>query len=129
MKYSIFILLFVLTGCGNDVPVSQTAQSLDEESYPYPEQSFNPDEGEWSSSDYGSGGGSGSGYGDMDAAFDCNITACVYGTCGESAENLAACECEEGYGGQRCDTCAPGYAAIGCDDCPSDFECVLPEGS
>ena len=74
MKYGVFIILFAMVGCGTEVPVDQTAQSLEEESYPYPEQSFDPDEGEWSSSEYGSGGGSGSGYGDNDKTSSVKLT-------------------------------------------------------
>lgn len=126
MKHILWIALFAIVGCGTEMPKDLSAENLSEASYDYPEQSFDPDAGQWSSSDYGSGGGSGSGYGDMDAGFDCSITPCLYGMCDDS-NGSGICACEEGYGGERCDSCAAGYAAIGCDDCPSDFECVLAE--
>ena len=128
MKYFLFVCTFAIAGCGTEMPTETLNQDLDEESYAYPESSFDPDEGEWSSSEYGSGGGSGSGYGDMDAGFDCTQTPCLYGTCGTQSEAAYVCECQEGYGGERCDTCDTGYAAIGCDDCSSDFQCVPAEG-
>ncbi|MBT6179997.1 MAG: hypothetical protein HOI23_22330 [Deltaproteobacteria bacterium] len=123
MKMKSLVICFVLIGCGSPLEPVETAEALEPEDYPYPEKSFDPDEGTWSSSDYGSGGG----YGESDAGLNCDTAPCARGAC-QQEEGLADyCMCEDGYGGERCDTCSAGYAAVGCDNCELDFECIEEE--
>jgi len=112
-----------LIGCGSSMPLGESAQTLEESSYPYPEESFNPDDQQWSASEYGSG----SGYGDGDTVLNCASNPCVYGACIEEAAEASYCSCDDGYDGIRCERCAEGYAAIGCSECANQFECVLRE--
>lgn len=124
MKMKSLMMCLALIGCGSPLAPVETVEALEQEDYPYPEKSFNPDDGPWTSSEYGSGGG----YGEGETALNCESTPCVYGRCHQEEGLLDYCECEEGYGGERCDTCSAGYAAVGCSDCVLDFECIVEEG-
>ena len=123
MKFKSLMICIALIGCGSPLAPVETAEPLEQEDYPYPEKSVNPDEGSWNASEYGSGGG----YGEGDSELNCAASPCVYGQCNQQNGQADYCECEEGYGGQRCDTCRPGYAAVGCDECILDFECIEQE--
>ncbi len=61
------------------------------------------------------------GCGDEQSRKTCQADSCSgHGTCDDSGGTIA-CECNEGYAGDICDSCAAGYQDYGDGDClPSD---------